>query len=201
MPRKAYDVGTALVAADAFRQHAHIFLNAIGTDMEAAHHRAIQRLGELIASATELTLAVELYLKILWMRLGLNVPETHDLWSLFKNLPNEQLRTSIIKAYDNSNPVTGSEVASLELAISVGPFQEDQMQAAETERTKKKHGPSLKAVLLRCSNGFQAWRYLHEQGKPGQVRLVEYEFARLDTIAEVVRAHGAQGLGRVTKSG
>ena len=42
-----------------------------------------------MASATNLTLALELYLKVLRMIMALPVPTIHELWTLYKGLPQE----------------------------------------------------------------------------------------------------------------
>ena len=192
-PPKQYDFRTAVVSADALRAHAHIFIAFVGSDMETAHHRAAQHIGGLVASATELSLAVELYFKAIWMRLGLRVPETHHLWSLFKDLPDSSLKASITKSYDQLNASTRDDVVSLIMAISVGHFDEAQLEKADKLEESKQHQTGIKDVLVRSSNAFQTWRYLFEQGRSGEVRFLEYEFARIDMVAAAARAHAVLG--------
>ena len=57
---------------------------------------ALKDLGGLIASATILSLSVELYLKSLRMILGMSIPDKHHLWSLYKVLPSN-IRSDIEK--------------------------------------------------------------------------------------------------------
>lgn len=83
----------AIDAADGFYRLSSQFTDALPEDLAAAANAA-QDLGALTASATNLILAVELYLKAVLIGAELPVPWTHDLVELFKSLP-ENWRTAI----------------------------------------------------------------------------------------------------------
>ena len=44
-------------------------------------------MGDLVACATNLAFAVELYLKGLLTELGIGVPRDHNLWKLYDSMP------------------------------------------------------------------------------------------------------------------
>jgi len=73
------DPKLALDSADSFRSLAGRFVSSIRMHVNYAWQDALADLGGLVASATNLTLAVEIYLKTLYILLGLQVPHTHNL--------------------------------------------------------------------------------------------------------------------------
>jgi len=186
--KKVYDPKTALAAADSFRRHSNSFIRKTGTNMKNAHKKAVNNLGELIASATMLALSLELYLKALRMILDLSIPHTHHLWSLYKTLPKE-VKDSIETDYDNDklNRDVCGYVDTFQIAIWVDglgtnpPDRPDELDDLEQI--------DLKSVLVRSSDAFKTWRYMHEGGKVGQYAYYNYEFARLELICNVVRSH------------
>lgn len=97
------------------------------------------------------------------------------------------------KAYDQLNNNAPDGVASLIIAISVGHFDDDQLERTDKIERNKQHPTGIKDVLVRCSNAFQTWRYLFDQGRTGEITFLEYEFARLDAVGAVARAHAALG--------
>lgn len=133
------------------------------------------------------------------MLLGATAPTHHNLWALYKRLPNRELMDSIKAGFDKTNQTQGETVAALEVALSVGPMNEDDLKRASEEATRKNQDSSLKGVLTRSSDAFFTWRYLHEQASTGKVRLIRYEFARMALIANVLRSHVIQGIGEAQK--
>ena len=193
-PKKQYDAGTALVAADAFYTHSRSFIPEIGPDINVAHQKAAQNLGGLIASATMLALAVELYLKAIRIVTGLSVSETHDLWSLYKSLP-QNLKISIEALFGALLPRDTSKTAELEVAVWVGKAPSHSPDGWD-EKSPHSKDVSVKAVLRRSSNAFITWRYLHEGGVPGQYMVYRYEFIRLELIAQSLRKHIVELISR-----
>ena len=116
---KLYDFRTALIAADAFRTQAKRFISNLpqGSLDEAAQF-SVRNLGEFIASATILALALELYLKALRIAIGSPASETHHLWSLYKHLPVD-LKKAIETQYDQINTEQVGKLASLHLELSI----------------------------------------------------------------------------------
>ena len=153
--------------------------------MDEAYARA-QDLGALIASATNLALSVELYLKALLITLGLPVPRTHDLVDLYTRIPGD-LKSSLEARY-KARPAPAKVYASaLQVALSVGPATDQELDRLGDQPQSDLENNSLPSVLGRCRDAFQSWRYIHEGGVPGSVALYNYEFHYLHGVAETLR--------------
>jgi hypothetical protein len=166
---------------------AHLFLSTLsGKRVNVASEIAIRDLGGLIASATTLSLAVELYLKAHRIIAGISVPETHHLWTLYRSLP-KPLKETIELNYNRLNPTGGSESSVIDLAIDVGNMDEKEIHEMMNKRTSPTSDTSLRGVLLRSSDAFINWRYVHEQRDSNNPTVVTYEHMRLDLIAKVLK--------------
>ena len=86
----------AVVCADAFRSVAYSLRDSAAKEK----HINNKLIGELSACATNLSLAIELYLKTLRVLRRCSVPDTHDIWCLFKNMPAD-LKTDIQSNHEN----------------------------------------------------------------------------------------------------
>jgi hypothetical protein len=182
-PDPPRDANTALVAADSFRAHANIFLAKIGRDMATMQDIAVRDIGGCVASATEMALAVELYLKALRTILGMKIPRSHDLWKLYRDFPAGA--TEAIEQHYHSRLVTTPWVGSaLNLRVMAGPISPNEANA----KPKATDGDnSIEATLKRNANAFITWRYLYEQGVAGQTIVLQYDFHRLETAGVAVR--------------
>jgi hypothetical protein len=195
---KLYDPRFAHWTAEAFHEHSQTFLKRAGNKMDQANARAAQDPGGMIASATSLSLAIELYLKCIRIILGKPIPETHHLWVLYKGLP-KTLRDQIEARYASfPDPPEGNAVI-LEVAVSLG------LTDAQKAESDAKHFPgfddhSLPAVLKRTGHAFITWRYFHEVARPGQVTYLQYEFHYMSQAALVLRDAAAQGLQQRAKA-
>src|SRR5665811_1042974 len=109
----AADPHLAVAAADAFRELAKPFLRWIGRDMTTAHERAVRAPGMLVASATNLSLAVELYLKALSIAVGLTPMKSHDLVALYGGLP-RWLQIRVAQEYALCEPLSPGVANALE---------------------------------------------------------------------------------------
>lgn len=185
------DAGFAIVAADAFLEQSQPFLQRIGRDIETAHERAVRDIGGMIASATSLALAVELYLKALRLLVGLRAPRYHDLWALFTALP-QDLKDSVEQYYISLGGPQGADIHTLNVKLSVGPFREEQLAESDRKKTGRAQDNSLKSVLKRSKDAFQTWRYLYERGNPAAISTFHYEFHYLGAAANAVRAHAVE---------
>ena len=88
------------LSADAFRTCSHPFRQKVaGLSIDAAIAEAIKDFGGLAASATNLALSVELYLKGLRMATALVPNRIHALDELYADLPKD-LHQSIEAAYE-----------------------------------------------------------------------------------------------------
>jgi hypothetical protein len=183
----ARDPRLALDSADAFRGLAQQFLSSIRQHVDLAWRDALNDLGGLVASATNLTLAVELYLKTLYILLRVPVPHTHNLLQLFSGLPQE-VEEALTRAYDAMGCPSPEVACGITLQLSVRPLTDDDPRP----EARPDHG--LRSVLDRGRDAFETWRYLYERADQG-VRTVEYEFRWLDNAATVFRAMALERLG------
>lgn len=181
-----YNANVAILAGDSFRKHAHIFLSTLGNDINVAHIVAAGDVGGLISSATTLALAVELYLKAHTIIVGLPVAETHHLWTLYKSLP-EALKGIVESNYNKQNPTGGSASCGLEVAIDTDFTNKEEVNEWSMRRVSPDTDSSLKAVLVRSSDAFKNWRYLHEHSTDSKLAVLKYEYMRLDLIAHLLR--------------
>ena len=183
------NVHLAVKSADAFLNLSQPFLKKIGTDMTSAHERAVHDLGGMIASATSMSFAVELYIKALRLRVGLQAGNSHDLWGLFKGLP-FGVQSAVAGRYDALRP-TGDAAIGLELDLALRPFEEADDDPEKRPSVPSNH--SLQAVLKRNKDAFQTWRYLHERGDRQRVMTFRFEFHLLQTAGKAIRAQVVAG--------
>ena len=169
-----------MLAADAFAKNSRLFTDSLPKDLNHSAKAAVRDLGGLFASATNLALATELYLKSLMILLRMDIPNTHDLWAIFKRLPPE-LMQDIGKEYDSSCDSLPEQAVGLELAIWTGGKPEGPLP--EFPKEKKR---DLKSVLERSRNAFVTWRYIYEMGEEGRHVFVEYEYGRLGVLCEIL---------------
>ena len=183
---KLYNANTALTAADAFRVQSKVFIDSLPKgNLDEAAQFAIHNLGGLIASATTLALALELYLKALRIVTGFPASEVHHLWSLYKHLPTE-LKKVIETQYNQLNIPQVGKLAVLELEVSTEPFNNI---SDENEGKSNNLSNDIKSVLIRSSDAFITWRYIHEGAKKGEYVKYDYEFYRLELICDITRTH------------
>ena len=151
------------LSADAFRACSRPFRQKVaGLSIDAAIAEAIKDFGGLVASATNLALSVELYLKALRMATGRAPNRIHDLGELYGDLP-QDLRQSVEAAYEATpTPAPVGEAIAQDLSIK-------RKDGPEEVRPPKPVKPdhSLSSVLQRSSVVFETWRYLYEAGELG----------------------------------
>jgi hypothetical protein len=174
--------------ADAFLSLAGSFLAQVGNDMQVAASNAVRSVGGFAASATNMALAVELYFKAAWIACGNKPPENHCLWSLFNDIPYQTVREAIELQYNKQNLTRGNSVAALELAMSVGPISREERDRKASELNTGDSDVTLPGVLKRSKDAFATWRYLHERAPEHGVRVIRYEFARMQLIAECTKS-------------
>jgi hypothetical protein len=147
---------------------------------------ARQDKGGLVASAVNLAFSIELYLKALRMADGHPPSRHHHLDDLYAELPRKR-RASIEKAYKSEVDTRGRVGYATSIAMSI-----THRDASAEERAGMHVEPTdetLPTILKRSRNVFEAWRYLHEQGEPGRVKRLLYEFHCLGVAADVLREH------------
>ena len=194
---KTFDPKIAIVAADSFRNNAHIFISKLDVDVNKAHITASKDLGGLISSATMMALSIELYLKVLKMIHHHPIKAIHNLFSIYQSLP-EDLKVIIESRYNEQNPLSGDQTSEIEIAIDTGNVNNTELESWNMREYSKK-GVSLEEVLKRSGDAFVNWRYFHEQDDHNQLIVLNYEFTRLSLIAHVLREIAVKLLQRREK--
>jgi|SRR4029450_8415401 hypothetical protein len=193
------DAVTVIQAANAFREHSRPFC-------EKARFSAPYQVrpvedddfGAMVASATNLAFAIELYVKALRMLNKLGPMHTHDLFNLYASLP-KSLRLAIEATY---------EAGLKKLDPSASPFVVVRIahrDAPQEDRSRIEQLPpdvantSLERVLERSRDLFERWRYLYDQGEHGTVKWLCYEYRWLEVAADALGQHAMRALAAAQK--
>jgi len=138
--------------------------------------------GDLVVCATNLSFALELYLKALLTHLDVPVAQSHDLRALYDELP-ESIRALIEDVY---NSALLDEVRRMDGHTSVvfawGPLEKPRFEDSKV-------WPILPDLLARSKDLFQSWRYAFEFSPPdgGAYLFRQFEYCFLRCAAEVMR--------------
>lgn len=123
---KERDSQAALVCGEAFQRLAQEFIPRIGIIKKKSSQDMSSELGDLVACATNLGFAIELYLKALLTQLDLPVPQVHDLRTLYDAIP-QPVRALIESVYDTKWPEQARQLrgrVSFTLGKAKGPLEE-----------------------------------------------------------------------------
>ncbi len=181
--KKERDVQAALVCGEAYQRLAEKFIPMIGTIKEESFQDMSNEVGNLVACATNLGFAIELYLKAILSQLDLQVPFEHDLRSLYDRIP-QPVRDIIVGVYDEALP---DEVRQLHgrvsFTLAIGPAE----RPAWNDNTKE--SLALPDVLARSRNLFESWRYIFELSLPenSKYQFYKFEYVPLRCAAEAMR--------------
>ncbi len=166
-------------------------LDRLAAGLEEGAENAAEAGAALGVAVTNLGFALEMYLKSLRLLVGVEVPENHDLWVLYKNLPIE-VKASLEKRYTElvaqRDPTT-----LLTLSFVVEAAEEGRSQKPEFPKKDpvKKDVPNL---LRRAGRLAVTWRYPHDSVPLGDrnspVQNFEHSHLRLfhDALVEEIRA-------------
>ena len=180
-----YDRNAAFQTANACFGLAGSVFSRIPSDLNEAAKFTYDNLGEIFAAATNLALAIELYLKSLAIATGSPVLRTHNLLKLFDALP-QVLRESIelkFRLRMDDLEKQGDSVA-LHLAITSIPVP----PPIESVPVPDAESLNLRGVLDGEKDAFKTWRYMHESGPDFPVHF-SLEYGRLGVIANALQDH------------
>jgi hypothetical protein len=123
--------------------------------------------------------------------------EAHNLGTLYLNLPLE-LRKAIKITYDAipKKLAPSYRPGAVQVAIS-------HRAAPDSERFRTlawQSDVSLRALLERNSDLFLRWRYLWDQGQPGTVQRVYYEYQCLEAAADALREHTTRAINLLVEA-
>src|SRR5713101_6874771 len=97
--KKVFNSQEALLCGEAFQRLAEKLIPAVWTVKEGSCYVMPDEMGDVVACATNLAFAVEVYLKGLLIQLGLDFPMDHNLRNLYGAIP-QPVRTLIESIYD-----------------------------------------------------------------------------------------------------
>jgi len=201
-PDNSRDVAAALLCAEAFHAHAQPFIKRLGEEGIKRPVEITEELGQLVACATNLALALEMYLKTLLTLLAIAVPQTHDLRVLYDALP----LTAVMDVLDRYAK-GGSIIFPLRASVTIA-------KGAPCEPPWKDYheeSTDLPEVLARSRDLFISWRYIFEFTRPRHAdhQLHEFEYALLNlacfSLKHSILDHlgkdgGLQSVGRTDRS-
>jgi len=120
-------------------------------------------MGDMVAAATNLAFAIELYIKVILTVSKIAVPigrEGHDLGKLYAAMP-QHFRGVIGRSYEETrkedwNGKYPSITVSIgQVSAGIPKWDDDRSESLD-----------LDALLIRSSNIFTSWRYIYEFKKP-----------------------------------
>lgn len=152
------DVQSALTCGKAFQRLAAKFIPRIGVIKETSAQAMSNELGDLVACATNLGFAIELFLKALLTQLDLPVPKSHNLRALYDAIP-QPVRTLIQDVYDTKWPEQLHRLPHHSFTLAMGPLEEPRWDVYKVSS-------SLPDLLARSRDIFQSWRYVFEFRQP-----------------------------------
>ena len=176
------DPGGALATADAFRVLSHPFIQKIAGRNNASEI-ALQDIGGMIASATSLTLALELYLKALCLITRRSIQQEHNLWVLYRSL-RDDVRRSLEAMYDGAVSTPDGQTIELDVVVSLTPDE-----PIPPDRRTAPKDRSLPSTLKKSADAFSTWRYLYGAAGPNQPARISFDFHCLGVASDVVRTH------------
>lgn len=174
-----FDPKTALLCAESFQRLSEQFIDNIGKIPEESTQDSPRELGNLVSSATNLALALEIYLKTLRNQLGLPIPRIHDLWELYRDLPPE-VKIEIEDMYDSAwrSLPKGIRVS---ITIAKGP--------RDAPIWKNDKSIEIAELLKRSADVFVSWRYIFVyEPKESDYEFHQFEYRLLVLACEAIKA-------------
>lgn len=184
------DSQAALACAEAFQRLAEEFIPRITAIEERSVQAMSHEIADVVASATNLAFALELYMKALLTQLDMPVPQVHDLRLLYDAIP-QPVRTLIESTYDIALPRDLRQLHGHGIfTLAVGPLEPPRWD-------DRKVSLALPDVLARSKDLFQSWRYVFETSVPegGSYQFRCFEYGPLRCAAEVMRVEVTVRLG------
>ncbi len=190
--RKEREPHVALACGEGFQKLAAEFIPRIRAIPEETHADSFpNELGQLVACATNLAFAIELYLKALLTLSDLPVPQTHDLRALYDAIP-QPVRAVVEDVYDTKAPEQVRQLhGHASFTLAKGPLEKPVWDDHTRVRA------ALPDLLARSKDLFQSWRYVFEfsphEDSPYQFH--QFEYALLWCAAEALRVEVTVRLG------
>lgn len=178
---------SAFVCGEAFQRSAENLIMEIWKIDEQPTNDMPKEIADVVVCATNLTFAIELYLKALLSHLELQVPKAHDLFSLYKTIP-QPIRIIVEEVYESGCLEDKSNLPSYSFTIALG-----QNGGIPEWNDGIKKSPCLPDLLERSKDLFQSWRYVCEinEHKNDFFQYHKFEYGLLRFAAEAIRVEVA----------
>lgn len=188
-PPSHLDFRFATSVANAYFGLARPLLDRLAAGLEEGAHAATDA-ASVFSVATNVALALELYLKAIRIGLKMTSPDTHNLWALYKSLPNE-VKTKLEAGYDaRVAELLPTQQFDLNICVQRGGSPSDPFEFPTREARSK----LLPALIKRSAFMFVAWRYVHESVPPTQKHaFFSFEHSHLRIACETLLAFLQQG--------
>jgi HEPN domain-containing protein len=182
----AGDADLALFAANAFFGLAGTFFNNLPEEIGAQSAYLQTRKGKLIAATTNLSFAVELFLKGTAIKAVGRAKSGHKLIDLFMDLPPD-VRESIEDCYRyRTKHDSGQKFPVVELAVS--PYNremsDDERRAGALNSAAQQ---DVRSLLKAEQDAFQIWRYFYEQAPPKRPIYVTVNYHRMGVLVNSIQ--------------
>lgn len=166
---------TSIMSGDSHFVIADSFLQSMPYETIDIVKNMHENWGMVFATATNLSLAVELYIKACLITHNVKFKTIHDLKELFNSLP-YKVKTKIKADYRAYNPRPNN------------PFDKksaiDMCHSIKSARAKKH---DLESVLNRSKDSFTAYRYLFESIENSSTKSIKFEYGALWCAARAIR--------------
>jgi len=165
----------SIISGDSHMKIANNFLQSIPIDMNEVAKNAMENSGNFSACATNLALAIELYLKAFLITHQIEPEKIHDLKKLYDALPKnaQKLILSTYKSYKPNPQNPFGKLSSIELL------------ASEKESRIKDKG--MESVLARSKDNFVEFRYIFDTLDRSNTNSILFEYGSLWCIARSIR--------------
>jgi hypothetical protein len=184
-PVKWRDLSAAQDSARTFRRAALALLEAAPEGIgDGSRQASGEALGSIVCAATNLALALELYLKAahICARTGFN-RKTHFLDEIYSDLPKTE-RTNVRGKYDSLlDQLPDDQIQFINLARG------QIVPPAWKDRVRQRDG--LLPMLHRSRDVFVSWRYVFEIELPlsAQHQMIRFEHSLMNVACEALERH------------
>jgi hypothetical protein len=184
-PVRRRDQDAAVTSARVFRQTALAVLERApeGTG-DGSRRASSESLGSVVCAATNLALALELYLKAAHIQARTNFSRrTHYLDGIYLALPDADRRDLAVKYDDLLSQVRDEQIQFIDLAR--GPVTPPPWEG----RIQLRDG--LEPMLGRCRDAFVSWRYVFEieLADVSSHQMIRFEHSLMNTACEAIERH------------
>jgi len=175
-PPVKFDRDAALACAEAYLRLAEPAVIRIKDVEESTQpHPFSPNFGDMVAAATNLAFAIELYIKVILIASKIDVPvggDGHNLGKLYAAMP-QHFRGVIGRSYEGRRKKDWNGRYP-SITISAGPVSAN-VPKWDDDRSESL---DIEALLVRSSDIFTSWRYIFEFKNPGEggriTRRLEY---------------------------